>query len=145
SSGDLSQCLDPSAGCASFSVPLDVGLPGLSLHSDQQLSGGVGWSLHVALGLDSRGFFAEPGNKLKVGLGVTAPQDLEAMLSFLHVKVTDLSNGSTPAFSGIASVGLRNAQDTYVDDLVAQAPSLVNAGLSADAKADWRIQATAHS
>ncbi len=143
-SSDLSRCEDPSAGCLGFSTPLNLGLPGLSLTGDN-LSGGVGWSLHVAFGLDKSGFFAEPGNQLKLGLGLRAPQNLSATLGFLHVHVSDLSGGTKPTFAGTASVGLTNAQDSYISDLVNLGPSVIDANLSAQADADWHVEATADS
>jgi hypothetical protein len=146
SGADLSNCLDPAAGCESFSIPLDLGIPGVSLTSTGTLSGGIGWHLHVAVGLDNQnGFFVQPGNDLKVGVGVSAPAGLTAQLSVLQVTVNDLNNGTVPAFDGVFDVGLTNGQDEYLDQLINQGSSAVNATLTAQAKADWRVTGTVGS
>lgn len=145
-STDLSNCLDPAAGCQSFSIPLDLGIPGVSLTSTGTLSGGIGWHLHVAVGLDNQnGFFVQPGNDLKVGVGVSAPTALTAQLSVLQVMVKDLNNGTVPAFGGVFDVGLTNSQDEYLDQLINQGSSAVDATLTAQAKADWRVTGTVGS
>ncbi|MDX6284412.1 MAG: hypothetical protein QOH03_5483, partial [Kribbellaceae bacterium] len=143
-SADVSQCQTPSAGCAGFTLPLDFDLPGLSMTGDP-VHGAVGWTMHVAFGLDKNGFYVDPGNKLKVGLGVSAPSQLDGMLTFLHVGFHDLNDGSVPLFSGVASAGLDNSGPRSLDDIVANLSNYLDLGLSADARADWHIDASADS
>lgn len=136
---------DAGANAAAFSTPLRIGIPGLSLDSNGTLSGSLGWTLHVALGVDRQGFFLQPGNRLSVGLTVDAPTSLAANLGALQVDLTDLNGGSVPAFSGTASVALDNAGNEYLGDLVSNGSSLVAAHLTAHVKADWHARALAGS
>jgi hypothetical protein len=142
----VSNCATPGNGCAGFSIPLNLGIPGLSLRSTNSLTGAIGWHLHVAVGLDDQnGFFVEPGNDLQVGIGIQPPNGLTAQLSVIQVKLTDLNSGTVPAFEGLFDVGLTNSADEYLDQLLDDGSSAVHATLSAQAKADWRATATVNS
>jgi hypothetical protein len=143
---NVSDCTSPGNGCAGFSIPLNLGIPGLSLRSTNSLTGAIGWHLHVAVGLDDQnGFFVEPGNDLQVGIGIQPPNGLVADLSVIQVKLTDLNGGSVPAFDGLFDVGLTNSGDEYLDQLLDDGSSAFHATLTAEAKADWRATATATS
>ncbi len=148
-SADLSSCGPGVIGCASFSTPLELGIPGLSITStdpaSDRLSGGVGWRIHVAFGVDAEGFFVAPGNKVTLGIGVSAPASLKATLAVLQVDLSDLNHGSVPLFAGTATAALTNTTNLHLGDLLSAGSSVFDAELSAQARADWHLQATANS
>ncbi|MDQ1695477.1 MAG: hypothetical protein QOJ03_830, partial [Frankiaceae bacterium] len=142
-SGDAKECL-------TASLPLDLGLPGLSLHALKDPTGEVhndvratlGWKLDLTVTLDkAKGVLLETtagaGNHLRVGAAISVP-DMEANLSFLHVQLKKHGGGdaAAPIFHAVFDVGLKcpascsNGQLPIGQVLTADPSKVFNAGIS---------------
>ena len=131
-SGDAG-CTDPSdtsfEPCISKSIPLDIGIPGLSLkgaNEDDPDANGIsvkfGYALHFQVGLSKDdGFFVSTHDgwggdgkahpELQVGLGFDLPTQLAAELSFLNIDITKAEDATAPLFAGAFQIDLRTSPD----------------------------------
>jgi len=79
--------------CVTESVPLDIGIPGLSLKGRDGQGPGVelGYRLHVGFGINKDdGFFIDAGTdadpaELSLGLNFTLPDEIDAELAFINI------------------------------------------------------------
>ncbi|MDX6254344.1 MAG: hypothetical protein QOJ11_678 [Frankiales bacterium] len=145
--------------CLSASLPIDLGLPGLSLHATKDADTGavadgvtakIGWNLHLQVTLDKKkGLLLETAgdtaNKLQVGAAISLPETLQASLSFLHVNLTN-PNPAQNALSAEFEVDLAcpdcSAGDTQLTllDLLGSSPSaLFSASLTGNVNVDEKI------
>ena len=99
-SGDH-KCIEPLG--PNGTVPLDIGIPGLSLRADKAGDGPklqLGYRLHLAFGISrSRGFFvdtkegnATPQPELALGLNFTMPSQIDAQLAFINITATNCTD-----------------------------------------------------
>ena len=105
-SGDTLNCTGLPAGheCIDKSVPLNIGIPGLSLRADQSGDGPhvqIGYRLHLAFGISrSEGFFVDtkdgdPQPELALGLNFTLPSAMTAQLAFININASNCTNAMT--------------------------------------------------
>jgi Ca2+-binding RTX toxin-like protein len=156
--------------CIGKTVPLDIGIPGLSLRATNEGDGPsvqLGYHLHLAFGLSiTDGFFVnandEPGTpELGVGLNFKLSSgDLAAQLAFINVtahnctdSAADQTAGCTadspstpkPLFNGVFSIDLHapgNADRLTLADLSgAGLDDLFKVNLKADLAIDWLLKA----
>jgi len=169
--GGTLDCTNNSKPCITKSVPLDIGVPGLSLKATNAGDGPtvqLGWHLHLAFGISrSDGFFVaandQPGTpELAVGLNfdLAANSDLAAQLAFINITAHNCTSGSAdqalgcgagaPAsakhlFSGVFSIDLTSPHSSgrlTVNDLSdANLSDLFKVTLSAEAAIDWLLKA----
>jgi Ca2+-binding RTX toxin-like protein len=117
-------CEDQGADkCIGASVPLNIGVPGLSIaartNSDgtpdasQNLSVKVGWRIHLKIGLDkNRGFFIETQDQknpeIALGLAVSLPSTIDANITFLKIHLCDFATGesNTCPFTPLVPTGV---------------------------------------
>jgi Ca2+-binding RTX toxin-like protein len=87
-------CTTPTVGheCTTGTVPLDIGIPGLSLRAGPGDGPGyeLGWRLHLAFGISrSQGFFVATKDdsqpEFQVGLNLTLPDEINAQLAFINI------------------------------------------------------------
>ncbi len=94
--------------CVGGELPVDLGIPGLSLKTGDSgsVSGKVGWGIDLKIGMSrSKGFYIDTSKKnelavgaaLKLDKAATGP-DLQAQLAIINVDVT--KNGDKPEFVG---------------------------------------------
>ena len=131
---------DPTAsGGLTAQVPLDVGVPGLSIKAmnngtSNDLTASVAWAIHLKFGLSrDRGFFVDTqdhdpsspagksGPEFQVGVAINVPSSIQAQLAFLNVDManqnpttSDPTFAGKPLFKGVFSIDLKNgasAQD----------------------------------
>ena len=105
-----------SADCASQSIPIDVGVPGLAIRPAGDGGGGgltakLGWRMHLAFSLDKTDGFSlltKDQGLPEIGVGVQVDLDsaLQAELAFLKVDVS--KHGTAPAFVGAFQVDLKS-------------------------------------
>lgn len=171
-SGDVLNC--PAASdphhCLEESVPLDIGIPGLSLRAADPSQGPgvqIGWRLHLAFGISrSEGFFVDtkdgdPQPEFAVGLNFTLPSAMQAQLAFVNITAdncvkTDTVNcdsdapapGSVPSlFSGSFKIDLKAPNDptsghlTLSDLSSASLDDLFSIELNAGVHIDWLLKA----
>ncbi|MBO9522222.1 MAG: hypothetical protein J7518_11850 [Nocardioidaceae bacterium] len=119
--GDVSAadgCKDSATrgNCLGAKLPIDLGLPGLSLKTGDSgsVSGKVGWALDLKIGMSrSRGFYIdtsdtdelEVGAALKLDKAASGP-DLKAQLAIINVDVT--KNGDKSEFTGHFGIDLKD-------------------------------------
>ncbi|RZU76087.1 Ca2+-binding RTX toxin-like protein [Micromonospora kangleipakensis] len=109
-----SSCTTPEC---SVEVPLDLGIPGLSVKAAPgagKVKGAIGWRMHVKVGLDrDRGFVVytkdpdEATPEFQLAASLSLPSDIEAQLAFIRVTAKSLNPTSTPLFSGSFSFNLQ--------------------------------------
>ncbi|MDT4913548.1 MAG: hypothetical protein QOC66_2676, partial [Pseudonocardiales bacterium] len=160
---------DPSY-CLGKTVPLDIGIPGLSLRAANEGDGpsvSLGYHLHLAFGLSIEdGFFIaaqdQPGvPELGVGLNFELSSgDLAAQLAFINITAhnctntpDDQTNGCSstspatpkPLFGGVFSIDLKapNGGDrlTVADLGAATLDDLFDVKLKAELAIDWLLKA----
>ncbi|MCO8125590.1 calcium-binding protein [Acidimicrobiia bacterium EGI L10123] len=164
--GDL-DCTDPADPCIELaSVPLDIGLPGLSLEGKD--GGGpavdLGYRLHVEFGVNKdAGFFVDTNGvnddddapEVALGLNFTLPETITARLGFISVTAENCLDGmagcsdapATPAplFAGTFGIDLTspdaNGELTLADLADSSFDSLYDVKLSADLALNWRLKA----
>jgi Ca2+-binding RTX toxin-like protein len=158
--------------CLHEEVPLNVGVPGLSLRADQAGAGpavDIGWHLHLAFGISrSDGFFVdtkdEAAPEFAVGLNFTLPSDIAAQLAFINITAHNCTNSSAdhdlgcgtdapatvkPLFSGTFSIDLKNPADptngrmTITDLSGASLDDLFDVKLKAEVAIDTLLKAKA--
>ncbi|MCW2600804.1 MAG: toxins and related Ca2+-binding protein-like protein [Frankiales bacterium] len=106
--------------CLTAGIPIDLGLPGISLRAQKGPDGSpvdgdkvtarIGWTLDLALTLDKKkGFLVEttsgPQPELKVGASITLPATLNASVSFIKAQLTP-NHPSTPELGVAFTVDL---------------------------------------
>jgi hypothetical protein len=105
-SGDTLNCDSLPAGheCIDKTVPLNIGIPGLSLKASQLGEGPhvqLGYRLHLAFGISrSEGFFVDTKNgdpqpELAFGLNFTLPSQIEAQLAFINITAQNCDDTMT--------------------------------------------------
>ncbi|MDO3702850.1 calcium-binding protein [Micromonospora sp. C28SCA-DRY-2] len=166
---------DPSAeqgcagdGCLGVDVPLDLGVPGLSLKAEKGATDGIkarlGWKLRLDLVLDrDEGFYVathsgDAAPELEIGASFDMPGDLAAQLAFIRVNAqkqgTDPLVGAYFAIDLKGSVGEQSCfGDTPAGDCAADPTakltlaefgdlgSLLATDLTAKVKIDWKLAA----
>ncbi|MFI7431219.1 hypothetical protein ACIBPB_29920 [Micromonospora sp. NPDC049836] len=154
--------------CLTANVPLDLGIPGLSLKAKKGATDGIqaklGWKLHLDLVLDrDEGFYVpthdgDTSPEVQIGASFDMTGDLAAQLAFIQVKAT--KQGTAPlvrAYFGIdlkGSAGEKSCFDPTVtadctakpDDKLTLAEfgdlgSLLATDLTAAVNIDWRLAA----
>ncbi|GIH07898.1 hypothetical protein Rhe02_59650 [Rhizocola hellebori] len=104
--------------CLGMDVPLNLGIPGLSLKAKQGATGGVqvklGWKLHLDLVLDrTEGFYvathsgSDLSPELQIGASFDAG-DLDAQLAF--IQVTAHKKTTTPLVTAYFGIDLRGSE-----------------------------------
>ncbi|MEU5721970.1 calcium-binding protein [Micromonospora sp. NPDC047738] len=169
---------DPSAsggcqtGCAEANVPLDLGIPGLSLKAKKGAADGIkaklGWKLHLDLVLDrDEGFYipthdGDATPEVQIGGSFDTTGDLAAQLAFIQVNAT--KQGTDPlvrAYFGIdlkGSPGEKSCFDpTVTADCTADPDakltlaefgdlsSLLATDLTAKVDIDWKLAAVVNT
>ncbi|MDT4975854.1 MAG: hypothetical protein QOG98_1612, partial [Pseudonocardiales bacterium] len=172
--GDFLKCDNLPAGhdCLTQDVPLDIGIPGLSLRAKDPSQGPqaqLGWRLHLAFGISrSDGFFVDtkdgdPQPEFAVGLNLTLPGPIQAQLAFINVDAsncvqTDTANctnaAPTPAtagdipplFGGTFKINITSPHAdgrlTLSDLGSADLGKLFDVQLTAGVHIDWLLKAT---
>jgi Ca2+-binding RTX toxin-like protein len=103
--------------CYQPNLPLDLGLPGLSLRArrdtdgvHQDITARLGWSLGIKVTLDkNKGVLLETTGsptRLQVGAAISIPSQIEANLSFLHVSLKN-DTPDTPVMHALFEVDLK--------------------------------------
>ncbi len=100
---EVLDCTDTTHPCFTNSVPLNIGIPGLSLQADQAGAGPsvqLGWHLHLAFGISKTdGFFIatkdDPQPEFAVGLNITLPSKIDAQLAFINITAQNCDNTMT--------------------------------------------------
>ncbi len=145
------------AGCLSASLPVDLGLPGLSLKTPGgAMTGSVGWALDLTVALDrTDGFYVDTSQdgELRVGAGLglaDAPgngPDLMAQLAILDVEVRK-NEPIRSELRGLFSIDLNGLDDdklTLAEIASAAVKDAVEVTVSATVDIDWNVEATASS
>lgn len=153
--------------CLGADVPLDLGIPGLSLKATDAtdpVHASLGWRLHLKVGLDrNNGFYVSTQDKNAPEFVVGAALDIgttEARVAFINV--TEHNNGDKKEFKGAFQIDLRDSKTA--DDCTASCTAksgpkltldkltsassvgdLVKVKLSADVDIDWALRATVGS
>ena len=99
-------CPDATACPLTAKIPIDLGLPGISLHATRSPDGSLvdsdkvdvslGWSLDIGMTLDrTQGLLVDtaPKPELQVGVSVTLPSGLDASVAFLKAHLTNKATG----------------------------------------------------
>jgi Ca2+-binding RTX toxin-like protein len=117
---------EPNSGCIGDTMPLDLGIPGLSIKATDDTGGvkvALGWKLHLKFGFNRDDGFviytqddptpdkpADPNEKavpeFVVGASLDVP-DTTARLAFINVNEAS-NKPATPEFVGAFSIDLRN-------------------------------------
>lgn len=114
--------------CIGVDVPLDIGIPGLSLRSGVEGTNGIqtdiGFELHFRLGLNKQdGFFVathdawgpdnRPDPELQIGLGFDLPSSMVAEIAFIKINVNKATGAghdpSLPLFAGAFQLDLKSS------------------------------------
>ncbi|MFG2164417.1 hypothetical protein [Micromonospora chersina] len=121
--------------CLGVNVPLDLGIPGLSLKAKKGAPDGIqaklGWKLHLDLVLDrDEGFYVpthdgDTAPEVQIGANFDMTGDLAAQLAFIQVKAT--KQGTAPLVRAYFGVDLKGA---------AGEKSCFDPGVTADCAAD---------
>ena len=131
------------AGCLETEIPLDPGLPGLTLKKADGSSGGVkaklGWKIHLAVSLDKTDGFSIltkdqglPEIGVGINLDLATPGPLTARLAFIDVDISKAAGATAPAFAAAFQVDLAsgNAASEPSCYLNTEGPAACNADLS---------------
>ncbi|SBT40241.1 calcium-binding protein [Micromonospora auratinigra] len=154
--------------CLTANVPLDLGIPGLSLKAKKGATDGIqaklGWKLHLDLVLDrDEGFYVpthdgDTAPEVQIGANFDLTGDLAAQLAFIQVKATKQGSGPlVKAYFGIdlkGSAGEKSCFDPAVTENCTAKPddkltlaefgdlgSLIATDLTAEVNIDWRLAA----
>jgi Ca2+-binding RTX toxin-like protein len=167
-SGDTLNCSTGNP-CTSGTVPLDIGIPGLSLRAATPGDGPryeLGWRLHLAFGISrSQGFFVDTTNvggepEFAVGLNLQLPQKINAQLAFINISAENCTTSMTndcdtagvttptlPGFGGTFKIDLLAPNDpgghhlTLSDLSGAELSDLFHVTLTAQVHIDWLLKA----
>ncbi|MFI7520212.1 hypothetical protein [Micromonospora globbae] len=155
-------------GCLGVDVPLDLGVPGLSLKAEKGATDGIkarlGWKLRLDLVLDrDEGFHVathsgDGAPELAIGASFDMPSDLAAQLAFIRVNAQ--KQGTDPLVSAYFAIDLKGSpgEQSCFGDLPAgqcvadpdakltlaefgDLGSLVATDLTAKVKIDWKLAA----
>jgi len=159
--GDVSAangCKDSATrgNCLGGKLPVDLGIPGLSLKTGEggSVSGKVGWALDLKIGMSrSKGFYVDTSNtdEFEVGAALALDTagdgpDLQAQLSIINVDVTkkDRTATSTPEFVGHFGIDIKAPGDTLTLAAIARTRVADAITVSVGAKVDinWHLAAT---
>ena len=141
--------------CLGAKLPVDLGLPGLSLKTGNggSVSGKVGWALDLKLGLSrTRGFYIDTSNvdEFEVGASLALDDvpgtDLSAQLSIINVDVQKRS--ATPEFVGHFGIDIKDSSDAGTDLTLAEMSRLkvadsIVVSVNATVNIDWHLEAAA--
>ncbi|HEX5541494.1 MAG TPA: calcium-binding protein [Micromonospora sp.] len=156
--------------CEQLDVPLDLGIPGLSLKAEQGATDGVqvklGWKLHLDLVLDRDiGFYVathgvndgdDTSPELQIGASFDVPADLDAQLAFIQVNAH--KQGSGPLAVAYFAIDLKaspgeascfepptgcevNSEARLTLDRFGDLGSLLATNLTANINIDWQLTA----
>ncbi|WP_212830063.1 calcium-binding protein [Catellatospora sp. TT07R-123] len=128
--------------CLELDVPLDLGIPGLSLKAAKGATGGVqarlGWKAHLDLVLDrTEGFYIPTHSgsdltpELQIGAAFDLTDDLAAQLAFIQVKAT--KKGAAPLVRAHFAIDLKSSpgeQSCFADVAAADCAEDTGAKLS---------------
>ncbi|GAB3658904.1 hypothetical protein GCM10027596_15790 [Nocardioides korecus] len=139
--------------CLGGKLPVDLGLPGLSLKTGDSgsVSGKVGWALDVKIGMSrSKGFYVdtsdddefEVGASLKLDKAAAGP-DLKAQLAIIDVGVTKRTDN--PEFVGHFGIDIKGTGGVLTLAELARTSIAKAITVSVDAKVDvdWHLEGTA--
>ncbi|TYB99389.1 calcium-binding protein [Micromonospora sp. WP24] len=162
----------PEQGCAGdcrgVDVPLDLGVPGLSLKAAKGATGGIeaglGWKLRLDLVLDrDEGFYVathsgDGAPELAIGASFDMPSSMDAQLAFIQVNAQ--KQGPDPLVSAYFAIDLKGSTgeqscfgDTPAGECVADPEakltlaefgdlgSLIATDLTAKVRIDWKLAA----
>ncbi|MBY8874201.1 hypothetical protein K7640_20440 [Micromonospora sp. PLK6-60] len=166
-------CADAGSNeCAKLNVPLDLGIPGLSLKAKKGAADGIqarlGWKLHLDLVLDREvGFYVpthdgDTSPEVQIGANFDMTGDLAAQLAFIQVDATKKkSDPLVRAYFGIdlkGSPGEKSCFDPGVAADCAADPaarltlaqfgdlgSLLATDLTAKVDIDWQLSAAVNT
>ncbi|MGK5740972.1 hypothetical protein [Micromonospora sp. URMC 103] len=156
-------------GCLGADVPLDLGVPGLSLKAAKGATDGIearlGWKLRLDLVLDrDEGFYVathsgDGAPELQVGASFDMPSDLAAQLAFIRVNAQ--KQGTDPLVSAYFAIDLKGSageQSCFGDTPAGECAddpdakltlaelgdlgSLIATDLTAKVRIDWKLAAT---
>ena len=156
--GDVSAadgCKDSATrgNCLGGKLPVDLGIPGLSLKTGDSgsVSGKVGWALDLKIGMSrSKGFYVDTSNtdEFEVGAALALDKaasgpDLQAQLAIINVDVTKKA-GAGPEFVGHFGIDLKAPGDTLTLAAIARTRVADAITVSVGAKVDinWHLAAT---
>ncbi len=139
--------------CLTADIPLDLGIPGLSIKTTDTtapIQAKVGWRLDLKLAFDrTAGFYVDTQEgqdpEFIVGAELDVP-DLDAQLAFLNIRETN-NDTATPEFLGTFSVDLHDSDGKLALDqiLSPDVTDFVTATLNANVDIDWHLAATVGS
>ncbi len=118
-------------GCLEGTLPLDIGIPGLSLRGSRVdgdpagITGKVGWRIHLALELDrdhGLSILTKDSATPEISFGVSADLStagtpaapaLTAELAFLNIGISKPAGETRPAFAGGIFIDLKRPADAF--------------------------------
>lgn len=140
--------------CLTAKLPLDLGMPGLSVQTGEggSVSGGVGWKLDVKIGMSrSRGFFVDTTeeNEFAVGAFLKLDQadpdnanvpDLKAQLSIINVDVK--KRGDKSEFAGHFGIDITDPDGalTLAEMARVRVADAIVVSVKAKVDIDWHLQ-----
>jgi Ca2+-binding RTX toxin-like protein len=142
--------------CIGRDIPLDIGIPGLSLRQGADGTNGIhlalGYEMHFKLGLNKQeGFYlgTEQGdNRLGVGLNFDLPKQMIAELAFIKINVNKATgaghDASKPLFAGAFQIDVKSVSGNklpFADIGSKSLSDLVGVSLTGTFHLDWIIQA----
>ncbi|MCW2753904.1 MAG: hypothetical protein JWQ32_1315 [Marmoricola sp.] len=156
--GDVSAkdgCTDSATrgNCLGGKLPVDLGIPGLSLKTGDSgsVSGKVGWALDLKIGMSrSKGFYVDTSNtdEFEVGAALALDKaasgpDLQAQLAIIKVDVTK-NAGAGPEFVGHFGIDIKAPGDTLTLAAMARTRVADAITVSVEAKVDidWHLAAS---
>jgi Ca2+-binding RTX toxin-like protein len=146
--------------CIPKDIPLDIGIPGLSLRQGADGTNGIhlalGYEIHFKLGLNKQdGFYlaTKPGdNSVAVGLNFDLPKQMIAELAFIKINVNKATgtghDPSKPLFAGAFQIGLKSVSGDKLplaDIGSTSLSNLVGVSLTGTFHLDWILQAEVDS
>ncbi len=152
--------------CLGGHLPVDLGLPGLSVKTDDPdggVSGSVGWALDLSIGMSrTRGFYVETDdpNEFEVGASLQLDRsttagtpDLKAQLAIIDVDVTKRPKTGTtdeylPEFVGHFGINIKDGPDVDTDLTLAEMSRLkvrdvIVVSVNAKVDINWHLKASA--
>jgi Ca2+-binding RTX toxin-like protein len=135
--------------CLEADVPLDLGMPGLSLKAAQGDTGGItaklGWQVQLDLVLDrTAGFYVGTGGatpELQIGANFDVQDDLQAQLAF--IAVTAEKQGTAPLAHAYFGIDLKGGADPNRLTLaeLGDIGSRLDPALTLAVNIDWKLHA----
>ncbi len=141
--------------CMGGELPVDLGIPGLSLKTGEggSVSGKVGWALDLKIGMSrTRGFYIDTSDvdEFEVGANLALTDvngpDLAAQLSIIGVDAEKRT--ATPEFVGHFGIDIRDSKDADQDLTLSEMAGLkiadaIVVSVSAKVNIDWHLEASA--